>query len=74
MVARRSSARTSNHRLARIDSRAVFDFAEELRELLEVEEEDLDPDMVLPVCKEIQGRVQAIASRIEQFVQLEPGR
>jgi len=61
-------------KMAKLDGSALYMLAKELgSELHPGGGEEIDPDMVLPLCKEIQAKAQAIASRIGACVELEEG-
>jgi seryl-tRNA(Sec) selenium transferase len=59
--------------MAQADKAALFDLARELDSWLNFSAEELDEDMVLPICKEIQAKAQAVANRVEAFVDLRNG-
>lgn len=54
--------------MARVDAQAARSLSAEMTEWLEDEEEDIDEDMILPIAKEIQAKMQAVNNRIEKFV------
>lgn len=59
MIVNKKVART----LALKEARAAEELCTELYEWLSEEEPDLE--MVLPICKEIQAKVQIVATRVE---------
>lgn len=52
--------------LARAEGHASFELMKELQAVLA---EEIDENMALPLCKEIQGKIQKISSRVEELVE-----
>jgi hypothetical protein len=65
--------------MAMIDALAAKQLAEEIVGEFKVLEyaleyaEELDIEMVLPLCKEAQAKLQAVANRTEQYAELTEG-
>lgn len=52
-------------RAVRADSRSIHQLMLELIEW--IDEDPIDDEMVVPICQEIQGRLQTLRSRVEKL-------
>jgi hypothetical protein len=55
-------------KLAQRDARLAFDAIQEVNNLLADTHEDIDYDLILPICKETQGRLQGVFSRVSDLI------
>lgn len=54
--------------VARLEAKAAYQLAAELANEVSVAPSVLDEEMILPLAKEIQAKVQSVANRVEAFV------
>lgn len=63
--------REALHELAKADATAARLLANALYEHMSMYTETADPELVLPICREIQAKVQAVANRVEAHAALQ---
>lgn len=56
-------------RAVRADGRAIREMLDELLEWLD--EDPIDDEMVVPICQEVQSRLQTLRSRVEKLAKFQ---